>query len=162
MRSIQRIVFVLLLFHAKLIAAQSGYQIDFKIKSWKDTTVYLGSWVGETTVVRDTALVKQGAFHFDGKKALPEGVYYLILGKNKLFEFVMGDDQHFSMETHASGYLKIDDYVRNMVVKGDVDNQVFFENIGFYIEQNKAAEPILKMLKDSTVKGDSKKDAREA
>jgi hypothetical protein len=24
--------------------AQSGYRIDFKIKNWKDTTVYLGSY----------------------------------------------------------------------------------------------------------------------
>ena len=98
MRSFQSFVFLLLFFYSNLIAAQSGYQLDFKIKSWKDTTVYLGSWIGETNVVKDTAFVKQGAFHFDGKKALPQGVYYLILAKNKLFEFVIGDDQFFSME----------------------------------------------------------------
>jgi len=125
MRSIQSIVFFLL-FYSKLVSAQSGYQLDFKINSWKDTTVYLGSYFGETNVVKDTALVKKGAFHFDGKTPLPQGVYYLILNKNKLFEFVIGNDQFFLLETSASGYLQLDEYVRNMVVKGDVDNQLFF------------------------------------
>jgi len=162
MRSFQSFVFLLLFFHSKLISAQSGCQLDFKIKSWKDTTVYLGSWIGETNVVKDTAFVKQGAFHFDGKKALPQGVYYLILAKTKLFEFVIGDDQFFSLETNASGYLKIDEYVTNMVVKGDVDNQLYFEDIAFNIEQNKTAMPLLKILKDSTQKEDQKKEARAA
>jgi thiol-disulfide isomerase/thioredoxin len=162
MRSFQGFVILLVFFSSRFIAAQSGYQLDFKIKSWKDTTVYLGSWIGETHVVRDTTRVKNGAFHFDGKKALPHGVYYLILGKNSLFEFVIGEDQFFSMETHASGYLQLDEYIKNMLVKGDVDNQLFFEDIAFNIEQNKAAMPLIKILKDSTQKEDQKKDARAA
>ncbi len=162
MRSVRSIVFLLLIFFSKLIAAQPGYQLDFKIKSWKDTTVYLGSFIGETNVIRDTALVKQGAFHFDGKKALPEGVYYLILNKNKLFDFVIGDDQFFSLETKASGYLQLDEYVRNLVVKGDVDNQLFLENIAFIADQYKVAEPVIKILKDTTLKEDKKKEARAA
>jgi thiol-disulfide isomerase/thioredoxin len=142
--------------------SQSGYRIDFKIKSWKDTTVYLGSYYGESTVLKDTAQVKAGAFHFDGKKPLPEGIYYLVLAKNKLFDFVVGKNQTFTLETHSTDYLKVDEYVKNLVVKGDADNQLYFENLHFIGERSVEAEPLIKILKDSTLKEDQKKPTRES
>ncbi|MBS1490249.1 MAG: DUF5106 domain-containing protein [Bacteroidetes bacterium] len=145
-----------------LAVAQSGYKINFKIKTWKDTTVYLGSYVGESTVLMDTAQVKNGLFSFYGKKTLPQGVYYLVLDKNKLFEFVIGKNQFFTLETHASGYLKMDEYVNNMVVKDDEDNKLYYENIAYNIERNKEIEPFIKTLKDTTLKEDQKKEARAA
>ncbi len=156
--------FFLLLFTIASTAcfSQTGYRLDFKIKSWKDTTVYLGSYFGETNVLRDTAQAKAGVFYFDGKKPLPEGAYYLILAKNKLFDFVVGKDQFFSIETHASDYLKIDEYITNLVIKGDVDNQLYFDNLRFLGERSKEVEPLIKILKDSTLKDDQKKEAREA
>jgi len=142
--------------------SQTGYKIEFNIKTWKDTTVYLGTYYGETNILVDTAQVKAGAFVFDGKKPLPEGVYYLVLAKNRLFELMVGKNQHFALETHSTGYLKIDEYIANMKVKGDPDNQLFFENITYNIERNKEAEPIVKTLKDSTLSEAQKKVAREA
>ncbi len=142
--------------------SQTGYRIDFTIKSWKDTTVYLGSYFGENNIVRDTARVKGGVFHFDGKNPLPEGTYYLILAKNKLFDFVVGKDQFFSMETSATDYLKIDEYIKNLTTKGDLDNQLFFENLQFIGAQSGEAEPLIKVLRDSTLKEDQKKEARAA
>jgi thiol-disulfide isomerase/thioredoxin len=157
-----RFALLLLTFASTASFSQTGYRLDFKIKSWKDTTVYLGSYFGETNVLRDTAKVKAGIFYFDGKKTLPEGAYYLILAKNKLFDFVVGKDQFFSIETHASDYLKIDEYVTNLVVKGDIDNQLYFDNIRFLGERSKEVEPLIKILKDSTLNDDQKKEAREA
>lgn len=142
--------------------SQSGYKINFTIKGWKDTTVYLGSYYGESTVLMDTAQVKGNSFSFDGKKPLPEGFYYLVLAKNKLFDFVIGKNQFFTLETSTSGYLKIEDYVNNMVVKGDNDNKMYFDNIYFNIDRNKEVEPFMKIIKDTTLKDDQKKEAREA
>jgi thiol-disulfide isomerase/thioredoxin len=142
--------------------SQTGYRIDFKIKSWKDTTVYLGSYYGESTVLKDTAQVKAGAFHFDGKKPLPEGIYYLVLAKNKLFDFVVGKNQTFALETHSTDYLKVDEYVKNLVVKGDADNQLYFENLHFIGERSVEAEPLIKILRDSTLKEDQKKPTRDS
>jgi thiol-disulfide isomerase/thioredoxin len=157
-----RFVLVFLTLISTTCLSQTGYRLDFKIKTWKDTTVYLGSYFGETNVLRDTANVKAGVFHFDGKKPLPEGAYYLILAKNKLFDFVVGKDQFFAIETHASEYLKIDEYITNMVIKGDADNQLYFDNILFLGERSKEVDPLIKILKDSTLKDDQKKEAREA
>jgi len=137
--------------------SQSGYKINFKIKGWKDTTVYLGHFYGESTYIKDTTRVnKSGEFFFDNKTTLPQGVYFLVLNKSKIFDFVVGSDQFFTLETESP------DYVPNMKVIGDEDNKLFFENIAFNIERNKEAEPLIKTLKDSTLKEDQKKDARAA
>jgi peroxiredoxin len=137
--------------------AQTGYKLDFKIKGWKDTTVYLGYYQGESTYIRDTAQVNgQGAFTFDGQKNLFQGVYFLVLNKTKFSDFVIGEDQRFSMETDA------DDYISQMKVTGDEDNRLFFENATYQLERHKEAEPYIKILQDSTLKDEQKKkEARE-
>ena len=153
-----KIKFILLLMIGSVSSfSQSGYKINFKIKGWKDTTAYLGHFYGESTYIKDTARVsKIGEFFFDNKNTLPQGVYFLVLNKSKIFDFVIGTDQFFTLETEAP------DYVPNMKVTGDEDNKLFFENIAFNIERNKEAEPLIKILKDSTLKEDQKKDARAA
>jgi thiol-disulfide isomerase/thioredoxin len=137
--------------------AQTGYKIDARIKGLKDTTAYLGYYYGESTYVKDTAKVNgQGAFTFDGKQKLPQGVYFLVLGTTRIFEMVIGDQQHFRLETST------DDYIKNMKIIGDDDNRLFFENMVFNMERHNEADPLVKILKDSTLKEDQKKDAREA
>lgn len=157
-----RLLIVLLLWIISLGAhAQSGYKIDFKIKEWKDTTVYLGFYYGEQTNIKDTTRTDSaGAFFFDNKNTLPQGVYFLVLktqtGFTKIFDLVIGHDQFFSMETTTA------DYVKNMVVTGDDDNQLFFENLRFNMERNVEAEPFIKILRDSSLTEDQKKSARDS
>ncbi len=137
--------------------AQTGYKIDFKIKGLKDTTAYLGYYYGESTYVKDTARVSsQGTFTFDGKQALPQGVYFLILKTTRIFEIVISGQQHFSLETST------EDFIKYMKIKGDDDNRLFFENMVFNMESHKEADPWVKILQDSTLKEDQKKDAKEA
>jgi thiol-disulfide isomerase/thioredoxin len=153
-------LFFALSFFATLSAAgqsKPAYSIQFKVQGLKDTTAYLGYFYAESTYVRDTAKVNsKGEFTFDGKQPLPQGVYFLVLDKARIFDFVVGSAQHFSLETNTT------DYVKSMVVKNDVDNKLFFE----YAVQNgtwaKEAEPFVKILQDSTLKEENKKDAREA
>ncbi len=137
---------------------QGGYKIDFKIKGLKDTTVYLGHYKGENTFIRDTAKVNsQGVFFFGGKQNLGQGVYFLVMAKTRVFEFVVGSDQQFALETST------EDYINHMKVIGDEDNQLFFENMHFNVERHTEAEPFVKILQDSTLKDESKKkEASEA
>jgi len=137
--------------------AQSGYKIDFYVKGLKDTTVNLGYYFGESTFRRDTTVSKDGRFTFSGKKRLDPGVYFVILGKRKLFEpgFIVYADQEFALECTGP------DYVRTMKVTGDEDNRLFFENMVFNGDRHKEAEPFIKILRDTTLKEDQKKDARE-
>ncbi len=152
------LLFILVGFEAA--AQKPGYEIKFKITGLKDTTVYLGYYYAEGTYVRDTAQVNgAGEFQFKGKEALPQGIYFIVLGKMRLFEpgFVLGSNQHFTLESNRA------DLVKNMVVKNDVDNKLFFDNMRFNMERNKEAEPFLKILQDNDLKDENKKkEAREA
>lgn len=147
---------LLLVFVSSAALAQPGHRLEFKIKGLKDTTVYLGYYSNEQTLIRDTARVApNGTFAFDGPTGLVQGMYMVVLKTTILFQFVMGSDQHFSIETDAS------DYSQHAVVTGDEDNKLFFENARFLATKYKQAEPIMKILRDSTLKEDQKKQARE-
>jgi peroxiredoxin len=136
---------------------QSDYHLQFKVDGWKDTTVYLGHYYSESTYLKDTTRVNsKGEFVFDGKKPLGPGVYFLVLDKAKIFEFVIGKNQKFKLETGS------DDYVGRMKVTGDRDNQLFFENWKYNIDRHKESEPFIKILKDTSLTDAQKKDAREA
>lgn len=136
--------------------AQPGYKIDFKIEGLRDTTVYLGYYYAEATYAKDTAIINsKGEFSFEGKQPLPHGVYFVAKNKTRLFEMVISSSQRFKLETSTA------DYIKNMKVTGDVDNKLFFENMAFNMERNKEAEPFIKVLQDSTIGEDKKKEARD-
>ena len=144
-----------LLLAAVISFAQPAYRIEMKIKGMrKDTTGYLAYQYGESTYIRDTARFTDGKFVFDGKSELGEGIYFLVLNKVKIFEFVVGSDQDFSFNTNT------EDYVKNMEVVGDTDNKLFFENVMFNMERHKEAQPFIKIAQDSLSTEEQKKEAR--
>lgn len=137
------------------VYAQEGYELKFKIEGLADTTVYLGNFFGESTYVKDTARVgKSGEFAFTGKKPLEEGVYFIVLNKTRLFDILVSNDQQFSMQT------KHPEYVANMKVSGDVENEVFFANLLYNSARNEEAQPYVMVLRDSTSSEASKSAAR--
>ena len=148
---------VMSVFNSLILSAQDGHKIDFQVKELKDTTVYLGYYFGESTFIKDTTKSDAvGRFSFSGTKPLERGVYFLVLGKSKAFEpgFLVNHDQYYTMVTSAA------DYVRNMKVTGDDDNRLFFESMVYNADRHKEAEPFIKILKDSTLTEDQKKEAR--
>lgn len=152
-----RLLIASLLFICSYASAQNGYKLDFTVKGWKDTTAYLGHYYGEQTLLRDTAKVNSnGSFTFDNKKSLPQGVYFIVLNKSKIFDFVVGADQVFSIETDSK------DFINTFSAKGDEDNKLFFENMKFDHGLKKEAEPFIKIVRDSTLTADQKKSAQES
>lgn len=146
----------ILLSSTALAQTKSGYSIAMKVQGLKDTTAYLAYYFGDKQYLRDTSNVNsKGELVFDGKEKLPQGVYMLVLGKSRIFDFVVGDNQHFLLETNSA------EYVKNMVVKNDVDNKLFFDNMIHNATLSKEAEPYLKILQDTTLKDEDKKEARE-
>ncbi len=133
-----------------------AYKLDFKIDGLNDTTLLLGHYYIESTYAKDTAKSVNGIFSFEGKKPLPPGVYFIIKGKIRLFELLISQNQKFQMTTSTK------DYVANMKVTGDYDNQLFFDNMRFNVERNMEAEPHVKVMQDSTASEGAKKTAREA
>lgn len=154
MRPLFSILFIFLAFS---VVAQTGYKIDCKINGLKDTTAYLGYYYKENTHVQDTAKVNsQGMFTFTGSKVLVQGMYFVILDKSIIFHLVVGSDQHFSLETAT------DDYIKKMVVKGDEDNRLFFENIAYDAARDEEAKPLVALMKDSAASKSQKTTAQES
>jgi len=140
----------------KAVPATSGYSIQMELRGLRDTTAYLGYYYGESTYLNDTARVNtMGELIFDGEKKLPQGIYFLVLDKTRIFEFIVGSNQQFRLSTST------EDYVKNMKVVGDEDNRLFFESMLFNADRNVEAEPFVKMLRDSLSTESQKKSARE-
>lgn len=137
----------------------NGYNIRMQVEGWKDTTVFLAYYSGESSHVKDTAHVNSsGSLSYQGKDPLSQGVYFLASGKPKvtrLFEIVVGQTQTFSLATDTA------DYIGHMKVSGDLDNKLFFENMVFIMERNKEVEPFIKLIQDSTLGEDKKGEARK-
>lgn len=147
---------LLLLLISGAAYGQTGYKLDFKVNGLKDTTAYLAYYNSDQTFLKDTAKVNSdGTFTFENTKPLQQGVFMVVLDKTPVFQFVVGLDQRFLMETDT------EDYTRHMTVTGDEDNKLFFENANFLSGKYKETEPVVKLIRDSTVNEDAKKEARE-
>lgn len=144
------------LFHFSSGQAQQGYDLKFKINGLRDTTIFLGYYYGESTFVKDTAAINSnGEFRFAKDEPLEHGVYFLVLGRSKLFDIAAGKDQAFSILTNTT------DYIMNMTVEGDLENQLFLENARFNFERNQEAGPWIAQVKDSTLSEEKRQQARE-
>lgn len=147
---------VLALFSSLPLLGQQGYDLQFRIKGLRDTTVWLGYYYGESTYRRDTAVVDgNGEFRFKGSEVLPQGIYLVALHKTRLLEFAVGNDQQFKLETDTAGYIE------NMKVTGDTDNTIFYENMRFNKARHDEAQPFMSVIQDSTASEEEKKAARE-
>jgi thiol-disulfide isomerase/thioredoxin len=147
---------VLALLSSLPLLGQQGYDLQFRIKGLRDTTVWLGYYYGESTYRRDTAVVdRNGEFRFKGSETLPQGIYLIAVNKTRLLEFAVGSDQQFKLETDTSAYIE------NMKVTGDTDNTIFFENMRFNKALHDEAQPFVSVIQDSTASEEAKKAARE-
>jgi len=74
-------------------------QIKLKIAGIKDTTVYLASYFGDKILKIDSLrLNHEGRGILTREKAQKEGLYLFYLDEKNYFEFLIGNDQQFSIE----------------------------------------------------------------
>lgn len=104
------------------VISKESYNIKIKINGCKDTTLLMTSYFGEKIKLIDTAFIdKVGVFSFSGNQKLPGGIYMIVSsGKKKLFEFIVGKKQDFTLHTDTANYVK------NMKIKGSKENEIFF------------------------------------
>jgi len=145
-------IFILLLIisiSVQAMANREGYEIRINIKGISDSVCYLGNYYGDKTIIIDTAKVKKsGRFVFEGKKLLPQGIYFVVgEKKNQYFEFIIGNKQKFNIDTDISNIIE------KMRFNRSPENTLFYN----YIRFNKQKYLELNVLKDSLSKnkGDS-------
>ena len=108
---------------AAVAANAQGYEISIKIKHLKQgDTVILGHHFNEKLIPDDsTTLDALGRGVFKGKNKLPGGMYFIFMPNRTYFDIIIDKNQKFSIENDTTNYLK------NMVIVGDLENQVFVE-----------------------------------
>ena len=107
----------LLLFSLSNIYAQ--HRIELTIKGLRDSTLYLVHHYEDTFLSQDTAKVDaSGKAIFAGKKNLPAGFYVVAMGRNRIFDLIV-NDQNFTMQTDTA------DYTNNLKIKGSVEASLF-------------------------------------
>ncbi|MDB5272502.1 MAG: putative thiol-disulfide isomerase [Chitinophagaceae bacterium] len=116
---------------------KEGYKISFKIKGTSAAdSIFLCRYYGDKRYYQDTAIAEaKGTFVFEGKEALPEGMYFVLLPGQKFFDILVSN-QTFSMESDTSNFAKY------MVVKNSPDNKSFYEYQQFYIRQKEKVDSI--------------------
>jgi thiol-disulfide isomerase/thioredoxin len=114
------IVVFVCLFGLSKVNAQ--YNIKVKVHGVSDTTMMIGHHFGTKKYVVDTARIdEKGWATFQSNDKLDKGIYLVVLPSLNMtyFEFLVGDDKEFTLETDTSNY------VENMKVKGCRENEVF-------------------------------------
>ncbi len=139
MKNIMVLVVLGLLF-SKSYADGNGHEINIKVNGLKDSVCYLAGYYGKKQYYKDTSRFdSKGICTFKGKEELPGGIYSIILPGNKYFEFII-NEQEFTLETDTINFVK------NMKVKGSVENKLFYEHFNLVANLQKDAEKYKKML----------------
>lgn len=105
---------------------QEKQLIRVNINFYEDTSLILTSYFGNKIRLVDTAYSLKGKFKFISDSSYPGGIYMAVnSNKNKLFEFIVNDENKISFTTDTLSYIK------NMKIKGSKENEVFFDYVKF-------------------------------
>ena len=97
-----------------------GYNITIKVNGVADTACYLGYHYGHKIFVKDTfAFDSKGICTFKGSDTLAGGIYLAIIPGKRYFEFLVDEDQSFTLITDTASF------VNNMKVFGSDENELF-------------------------------------
>ncbi len=109
------------------VFAGDGYKIRITISGFPDTALYLTTYFGDKVILVDTAYArKPGVFEFTGRDKLQGGIYMAVsTAKNKLFEFIVNENQDFGISTDTTNY------IGHLKAKGSEENKLFFDYLHF-------------------------------
>lgn len=122
MKTCIRLMLLLGLLPLGLRAQQAtGHRIELHLAHAKDSAVYLGNYYGTQTYLVDTSrLDDHGNTVFAGPDTLAKGIYFILLSDRRhYFEFLVGDQQHFSIQADSS------DGFRDLRFEHSPDNDLF-------------------------------------
>ncbi len=133
-------ILIMFLFLGAVNANAEGYSIDIQVKGLSDTTIYIGYHFADKKFVQDTVrLNSSGKVTYAGDEDLPGGVYLLVFPSMSFIEFIVSDDQEFSIT------VDITDPLYTLKFKGSEENSRFLDYQKFMREQQTAASELRKV-----------------
>ncbi|MBE0674557.1 MAG: redoxin domain-containing protein [Bacteroidales bacterium] len=99
-----------------------GYNFQVRVTGLSDSKLYLAYHLGNRQYIKDSLTIDdKGIGVFFGDVTLDQGVYIMVLPGNRYFEFLITEDQVFSISC------KIDDLLNSVSFQGSTDNTSFSE-----------------------------------
>ncbi len=101
---------------------EAGYRIQFNIKGLsKDSVYYLANHFADKYLLEDTAHADtRGMIIFSRKEKLKGGLYTLLYSRQPLLDFIVDQEQEFSIESELNGLLK------NLKIRGSEENRAYY------------------------------------
>ncbi len=132
-RIISQVILGVLVFLIGTNVYSQGYNIEVKIDNFGSQEIYMGHYFSDKTYVKDTVKTDaNGVARFKGEKKLEGGIYFVVLPtKTIAWEFLMTDNQSFSMHTDS------EDYIGKLRAVNHPENAKFFEYSKFMRDRNK-------------------------
>ena len=132
----------------KKVATAGGYKIEGYVNGLQDTSIILAYYFGGKQYASDTAYSKNGNFTFSGEKALPGGMYLVVLPNQQYFDIVISE-QHFSFSTELQSLIK------DMKFTNSKENTPFYNYLNFITEKQIEVTPLRE--REKTTSGKEKK-----
>jgi thiol-disulfide isomerase/thioredoxin len=147
-----KIIFTLsaILFLGAAAHAQ-GFKVTLETPDYQSGLAYLTYYYGKNMNVEDSALVNsKGIAVFQKKEKLIPGVYSIVFpGKNKLFDFLVGQEQNITIKADTS------DLIKKTLVTGSKENNLFAQYQKFVESKGVLLQKELDAYKSSKNKSDS-------
>lgn len=132
---------------------EGGYRIEVAVQHYTGDTLKLGYYFGKSQYLKDTALVKQGKFVFEGDSALAPGIYLIVIPPaNNFIHIVVSEaEQRFSLTVDTS------DIVKTAKFKGSPENDVYYDYLRQLEERRPRAEELKKQMAADSLHRDTYK-----
>lgn len=126
----------------------TGYRIEVAIENFKGDTLKLGYYFGKSQYLKDTALLDQGKFVFEGTEALPPGVYLIVIPPDNKFVHVLisEEQQRFSVS------IDLDQIVASAKFKGSTENEIYYDYLRELEKRRPRAEELKKLMVEDSLK----------
>lgn len=132
--------------------ARGGYNIAVTINGLSDSTVYLAYHLGDKQYISDSIkLDRTGSGTVRGREALPQGIYMIVLPGKKYFEFLVSDDQEFSINCDFR------DYINTLRFTGSDENSAFLAYQKKWMTLQQKAADLAKRIQTNKQNRDSVK-----
>src|SRR6187402_182637 len=127
---------------------EGGYRIEVQIDHYAGDTLKLGYYYGKSQYLKDTALVNQGKFVFEGEEALAPGVYLLVIPPDNKFVHVLipTGQQRFSLS------VDLDNIVSSAKFKGSTENEIYYDYLRELEKRRPRAEELRKLIVEDSIK----------
>jgi thiol-disulfide isomerase/thioredoxin len=111
----------LFVFFAIISHNSSAYNIKVEIENCPDYIIYFGKHVGPDFEIIDSIQSVNGNIEFSGDKKLETGVYFIVIPPQTRFDFIIADNQDFTIKTNTR------DILGKLQINGEKQYQIFVD-----------------------------------